>query len=292
MAFGNLLTAMVTPLDEDLKVNYNKAQELAEYLLNNGSQGLVVAGTTGESPTLSKEEKLKLFCAVKEVAKGKGAVIAGTSSYDTANSVELTKKAEACGVDGILAVAPYYNKPPQEGQYQHFAAIAAATSLPVIIYNIPGRTGINLAADTLVRLAAIENIVALKESSGSVDQVALFQSSVPAGFHIYSGDDYMTLPMLALGAKGIISVASHLVGNEIRQMLDAFLSGNNQEAIRLHYKLLPFFKNLFITTSPIPLKYCLNKIGMEVGPCRLPLVPPGEKESTVLDAMLHDHGMI
>ena len=292
MVFGTLITAMVTPMDSDYKVNYNKAQELAEYLLNNGSDGLVVAGTTGESPTLSKEEKLKLFAAVKEVANGKGPVFAGTSSYDTAGSVELTKKAEACGVDGILAVAPYYNKPPQEGQYQHFSAIANATSLPVILYNIPGRTGINLAVETLVRLANIDNIVAVKESAGSVDQVALFRSQTPHDFSIYSGDDYMTLPMLALGSKGIISVAGHLVGKEIKAMIDAFNEGNNKEATRLHYHLLPYFKNLFITANPIPVKYCMNRIGFECGPCRLPMVEPTEEEKSVLDTMLHEHGMI
>ncbi len=292
MFFGNVLTAMVTPFNKDGQVDFAKAQKLAEHLINNGSDGLIVAGTTGESPTLSKEEKLKLFTAVKEVAKGKASVIAGTSSYDTAASVELTKKAESAGADGILAVSPYYNKPPQEGLYQHFTAMAAATSLPVIIYNIPGRCGVNILPETMARLAKVENIVADKEAAGSVEQLGEIRRLCGEDFHLYSGDDSLTLPFLSLGATGVISVASHLVGKELQEMVSAFKRGRVEDAAKMHYHLLPMFKNIFIVTNPIPIKYAVNRVIMDVGPCRLPMVEPNEKEIQVLEAMLHDYGLL
>lgn len=291
MNFGNVLTAMVTPFDSDNNVDFARAQQLAEHLINNGSDGIVVAGTTGESPTLSKEEKLKLFSAVKEVVKGKGLVVAGTSSYDTAASVELTKKAESAGADGILAVAPYYSKPPQEGLYRHFQAIAAATSLPVIVYNIPGRCSVNILPATMARLAKIDNIAADKEASGSMDQLGEIRSLCGPDFQIYSGDDSLTLPALALGATGVISVAAHLIGKEIQEMIAKFKKGDVSGAADLHYKLLPIFKKLFIVTNPIPVKYCVNQAVMDVGGCRLPMIAPDEAEIKVLEAMLKDFGL-
>jgi len=293
MDFGSLITAMVTPLTPDGKVDYNKSQELAEYLYQNGSDSLVIAGTTGESPTLSKEEKINLFAAIAEMSAGRGLVIAGTSSYDTAASVELTKAACKQNVDGILAVVPYYNKPPQEGLYQHFSAIAAAAGdKPVILYNIPGRTGINMTPATVARLAAIDNIIGIKEASGSMDQASEIKSLVSDDFVLYSGDDSLTLPLLALGARGIISVASNIVGRKLREMLNAFESGDISAATQKHLELLQIFKNLFITANPIPVKYCMNRIGLPAGPCRLPLVEPTAQEKQVLDAMLKKYGMI
>jgi len=293
MDFGSLITAMVTPFTPNGKVDYNKSQELAEYLYQNGSDSLVIAGTTGESPTLSKEEKLKLFAAVAEMSAGRGSVIAGTSSYDTAASVELTKAACKQGVDGILAVVPYYNKPPQEGLYQHFSAIAAAAGdLPVILYNIPGRTGINMTSATVARLAAIDNIIGIKEASGSMDQTSEIKSLVADDFVLYSGDDSLTLPLLALGARGVISVASNFIGNQLKDMLDTFVSGNIPAATKKHLELLQIFKTLFITANPIPVKYCMNRLGLPAGPCRLPLTEPTVQEKQVLDAMLKKYGMM
>ncbi|WP_003541271.1 4-hydroxy-tetrahydrodipicolinate synthase [Desulfotomaculum nigrificans] len=271
--FGRLLTAMVTPFNTDLSVNLTQTRKLAKYLVENGSDGLVVCGTTGESPTLSKEEKISLFKAVVEEVGGKAAVIAGTGSYDTASSIALTKEAEKVGCDGVMLVAPYYNKPSQEGLYRHFRTVAESTSLPIILYNIPGRTGINVLPATVARLAAdVPNIVAIKESAGNMDQVSELRRVLPEDFAIYSGDDSMTLPMLSLGAKGIISVVSHVAGRQIKEMIDAYTSGNTTLAANLHKRLYPLFKGLFITTNPVPVKAALNLKGIAVGGVRLPLV--------------------
>lgn len=271
--FGRVLTAMVSPFNPDLSVNYNQAKKLARYLVENGSDGLVVSGTTGESPTLTKEEKLELFKAVVEEVGGKATVIAGTGSYDTAGSITLTKEAEKVGCDGVMLVAPYYNKPSQEGLYRHFRTIAESTSLPVILYNIPGRTGINVLPSTVARLAEdVPNIVAIKEAAGSIDQASELRSVLPEDFAIYSGDDSMTLPMLALGCQGIISVAAHVAGKQIQEMIDAFTSGNTTLAANLHKKLYPLFKGLFITSNPVPVKAALILKGLAVGGVRLPLV--------------------
>ncbi len=271
MDFGTVITAMATPMDTNKAVDYDGAQHLAEYLLANGSDALVVCGTTGESPTLSKEEKLKMFAAILEVAKGKAPVIAGTSTYDTAASVELSKKAEALGVDGLLTVTPYYNKPPQEGVFLHFQAIAQATSLPVILYNVPSRTNVNLLPETVARLAQIENVVAVKEASGNLEQVRTIRQCTPADFIIYSGDDGDTLPILELGGKGVISVAAHLIGKQIKEMIDCYNQGDMANARLLHEKYGDLFKKMFLCANPIPLKFCLNQLGLPAGPCRLPL---------------------
>lgn len=279
--FGRVLTAMVTPFNKDLSVNYGQARKLASYLVDNGSEGLVVSGTTGESPTLSKEEKIELFRVVVEEVGGKATVIAGTGTYSTAESIALTRAAEKVGVDGVMLVAPYYNKPSQEGLYQHFKAVAKSTNLPVMLYNIPGRTSINVLPPTIVRLSEVPNIVAVKEASGSLDQVGELRRSLPDHFSIYSGDDSMTLPILSLGGKGVVSVVGHLVGLRIREMINAYTSGNTKLATQIHLELFPIFKGMFITSNPVPVKAALNMRGMEVGGPRLPLVEAtaAEKET-------------
>lgn len=284
MSFGPVLTAMVTPFNDKLEVDYKKAQELAEYLINNGSDGLVIAGTTGESPTLTFEEKVNLFKAVKEAVGDQGQVIAGTGSNNTENSIKLTKAAEKANVDGAMLVVPYYNKPPQEALYEHFKKVAQSTTLPIVLYNIPGRSSINLSVDIVKRLAEdVENIVAIKEAAGSMDQVSFLKEVLPSDFLIYSGDDSLTLPMLAIGAHGVISVASHLVGNDMQEMITNFKAGDVEKARNIHLRLLPLFKNLFITANPIPVKAALNLLGKDVGGLRLPLVAATDKEKAIVE---------
>ncbi|NLM37257.1 MAG: 4-hydroxy-tetrahydrodipicolinate synthase [Firmicutes bacterium] len=290
--FGKLLTAMITPFNEDGEVDYQTAKNLAIKLVENGSDGLVIAGTTGESPTLTTEEKLTLFSTVVEAVGGKATVIAGTGSNNTKATVELTKEAERTGVDGILLVAPYYNKPPQEGLYQHFKKVAEATTLPVMIYNIPGRTGINIMPATMCRLAEIDNIVALKESTGNLDQAAEMVRVLPKDFLVYSGDDYMTLPILSVGGAGVVSVASHLVGRRIKNMIEAYQAGEVAEATKLHHELMPLFRVLFITANPIMVKAALNMLGIPVGTTRLPLVGPEPNELGQLKETLQQLGLV
>ena len=286
MTVPRLLTAMVTPYDDQLQVDYAKAAKLAEYLANNGTEGIVVSGTTGESPVLSDEEKLKLFAAVKGKLGKRIPVWAGTGSNDTKHSLELSKEAEKLGVDGVMLVCPYYNKPSQEGLYQHFKKVAGAVSLPLMLYNVPGRTGINLLPETVARLAEIENIVAIKEASGSMDQVSTLMTLLPQDMTVYSGDDSLTLPMMALGARGVVSIASHLVGNQILAMIEAFNQGEVKLANNLHQQLFPIFKGLFIATNPVPLKEALNQLGYNVGGLRLPLVEAGATEKTFIQELL------
>jgi 4-hydroxy-tetrahydrodipicolinate synthase len=290
--WGPVVTAMVTPFNENLEVNYDAAQALAELLVQTGSSGLVVSGTTGESPTLTHEEKVTLFRKVKEAVGNRAAVLAGTSTYDTAESVHLSQEAERAGVDGLLLVAPYYNRPSQEGLYQHFKTIAHAVDLPVMVYNIPGRTGVNVEPATLLRLAEITNIVAVKEASGNLNQMSEICAGAPDGFLVYSGDDSLTLPLLAVGGVGVVSVASHVVGRDIRRMCEAFLAGQVQEAIKLHHRMLPLFKALFCTTNPVPVKAALNMLGANVGSVRLPLVEANEKEKETVRKALRDYGLL
>ncbi len=290
--FGKVLTAMVTPFNQNLQVNYQAAQELAVKLVDSGSDGVVVAGTTGESPTLTKQEKIGLFKAVVEAIGGKGTVIAGTGSYDTAASIELTKEAERTGVDGVMLVAPYYNKPPQEGLYQHFKTIAKETSLPVILYNIPGRTGVNISPGTIERLAAIENIVAVKEASGNLSQVSEIYEKVPKEFMIYSGDDAMTLPVMSLGGVGVISVASHIVGRKLQEMIIAFCRGDLLTANKINSEVAPLIRSLFITTNPIMVKAACNLLGFKAGGLRLPLVEATADEQKVLQEVLKNLGLV
>ena len=287
-----LITAMITPFDDKLQVNYAKAAEVAEYLAKNGTEGIVVAGTTGESPVLSDEEKLRLFATVKEQVGSRVSVWAGTGSNNTQHSVELSREAEKLGVDGVLLVGPYYNKPSQEGLYQHFRAIAEAINIPAMVYNIPSRTSSNILPETIARLAQIDNIVALKESSGDMNQVSQLAYLLPEGMKVYSGDDSLTLPMMALGAYGVVSVASHLVGKDIQRMITAFNNGDTREATRIHLALFPIFKGLFITTNPVPLKEAMNILGMEVGGLRLPLTRASQQEHEFIGNMLISTGLL
>jgi len=292
MTVPRLLTAMITPYDGNVQVDYAKAAELAEYLVNNGSEGIVVSGTTGEAPVLSDEEKLHLFAAVKNKMNKRAPVWAGTGSNDTRHTIELSREAEKVGADGIMLVCPYYNKPSQEGLYLHFRQIAEAVSLPVLLYNIPSRTGINLLPETVVRLAEIDNIVAIKEASGNLDQVSALISTLPEKMLVYSGDDSLTLPMMALGAQGIISIASHLVGNQMREMIDAFLTGDVKRAASLHKQLFPIFRGLFITSNPVPLKEALNQLGMGVGGLRPPLAVANESEKKFIRELLINSNLL
>ncbi len=287
-AFGRVLTAMATPFDDGGAVNWPQVTALARRLVDTGSDGIVVAGTTGESPTLSDEEKIQLFRTVKEAVGGRAAVVAGTGTYDTRHSIHLSREAQRAGCDGLLLVNPYYNRPSQDGLYAHFRAIAESTPLPCMLYNIPGRTGVNCLPETIARLAEIPNIVAVKEASGSLDQVSEIRRRTKPEFLIYSGDDSLTLPILAVGGTGIVSVASHLVGREIQQMVRAYEQGEVARALQLHLRLLPLFKVLFITTNPVPLKAALNLSGIPVGRPRLPLVEATPKEKEQIQHVLND----
>lgn len=270
--FGSVITAMVTPFDSEGNVDYQVAEKLAAYLVDNGSDGIVVCGTTGESPTLSWDEEYELFQVVKKAVSDKGKIIAGTGSNSTEEAVIATQKAAKLGLDGSLQVVPYYNKPPQTGLYHHFKAIAlGCPDLPMMLYNVPGRTGQNLQPETVARLAEIDNIVAIKEASGNLENACLIRSLTPSRFAIYSGDDFLTLPMMTVGGIGVVSVASHLVGNQIQSMIQAFENGNNTLAKEINLKLSSLFKVLFCTTNPIPVKAALNLQGWQVGSLRPPL---------------------
>ncbi len=274
---GRLLTAMVTPFDEEGEVDYAQAKKLARALVDSGSEGLVVVGTTGESPTLVRPEELRLFREIKTAIGDRAAVIAGTGSNSTAEALEATKQAEEIGVDACLLVVPYYNKPTQDGLYQHFKTIAESTNLPCIPYNVPSRTVTNLAAETTIKLSQIENIIGIKEASANFEQIAKIISQSRKDFLVWSGNDSDTLPILALGGYGVISVASHLVGKQISEMINSFVSGKTDKAAELHHRLMPLFSGLFIVANPIPVKYALNQVGFRVGKPRSPLFEPDEK---------------
>jgi 4-hydroxy-tetrahydrodipicolinate synthase len=286
---GRLLTAMVTPFDARGKVDYEQARKLALSLLDSGSDGVVVSGTTGESPTLSKQEKLRLFAEVKSAVGDRGTVVAGTGNYDTRQSQEFTKEAEKTGVEACLLVVPYYNRPTQQGLWEHFKAIAQSTTLPCIIYNVPSRTVTNLAADTLIKLSQIDNIVGVKEASGNFGQIAEIIQGTREDFLVYSGNDSDTFPILALGGYGVISVASHLIGIQIKDMIEKFLNGKPQEAAKIHRYLLPLVNILFIVPNPMPVKWALNYVGFPVGKPRLPLVEPDEKSADLIKATLKNY---
>jgi 4-hydroxy-tetrahydrodipicolinate synthase len=276
---GRLLTAMVTPFDERGEVNYEQAKKLALALGNSGSDGVVLAATTGESPTLVREEEVRLFAEVKSALGGRGSIIAYTGSNSTAEAVAATKAAEKVGVDGCLSVVPYYNKPTQEGIYQHFKAIAESTSLPVIMYNIPGRVVIKMSLETIVRLSRIDNIIGVKEASGDMGLVAQTLDNASDDFLVWSGNDNDTFHIMALGGYGTIGVATHLLGKQIKQMMDYILNNKIAEAAAIHRRLLPLVDVLFIEPNPAPVKYALNHIGFNVGKPRLPLVEPSEKSA-------------
>jgi len=283
---GRLLTAMVTPFDDNGAVNYKQARKLALALLNSGSDGLVVAGTTGECPTLSREEKLRLFSEVKAAVGKKGTVVAGTGSYNTKESVELTKEAEKIGVDAVLLVVPYYNKPTQQGLKEHFKAIANGTNLPCILYNVPSRTITSLSAETVIELSRIDNIVGLKEANSDLVHMARILDGVKKDFLLYSGNDSDTFPIVSIGGYGVISVASHLVGVQIGDMIAKTVGGKLSRAAAIHRNLLPLVNALFVVSNPIPIKYALNSVGFHVGKPRLPLTPPDEKSAAAIEAAL------
>lgn len=291
--FGRVITAMVTPFKEDGSVNYEVAAELAAHLVANGSDGLVVCGTTGESPTLTWDEEHDLFEAVKGAVAGKAKIIAGTGSNCTEEAIAATTKAAQMGLDGSLQVVPYYNKPPQEGLYQHFSAIAlAAPDIPLMLYNVPGRTSCNLNPETVAKLAQIDNIVAIKEASGNLEQACHIRNLTSKDFAIYSGDDFLTLPMLTVGGVGVVSVAGHLVGNQMQQMIQAFEAGRNQDAIAIQLRLEPLFKALFWTTNPIPVKTALKLQGWKVGSLRSPLCDMTPDLENKLSKVLQDLSLI
>ncbi|KAM3101179.1 4-hydroxy-tetrahydrodipicolinate synthase [Phormidesmis sp. 146-12] len=294
MNFGRVLTAMITPFSEDgEQVNYAVAEKLAVHLAENGTDTLVVCGTTGESPTLTWDEEFELFQVVKKAVAGKAKVMAGTGSNSTKEAIAATQKAAKMGLDGSLQVVPYYNKPPQSGLYHHFRAIAQASpDLPIMLYNVPGRTSQNLLPETVARLAEIPNIVAVKEASGNLDQASQIRQLTPSEFAIYSGDDSLTLPLMAIGGKGVVSVASHLVGSQLQQMIQAFESGQVQAATQIHLKLFPLFKALFLTTNPILVKTALKIQGWDVGSLRLPLCDSDETARIALKNVMDELALL
>jgi 4-hydroxy-tetrahydrodipicolinate synthase len=283
---GRLITAMVTPFDASGEVDYGQARHLAKNLVASGSDGLVVTGTTGENPSLFHEENYRLWAEVKEAVGDTATVIAGSGTNGTGESVQLSKDAERAGVDALLLVVPYYNKPPQEGLYRHFKAIAESTSLPNILYNVPSRTIVNMTAETALRLAEIPNVVGTKEASGDLTQIKAVIADAPDGFRVWSGNDSDTFAVMSMGGYGVVSVASHLVGLQIKRMMELTIAGDLEAADAEHQRMLPLFTGLFVTSSPIPIKYCLNRAGFNVGELRLPLVDADAETADFLDSLM------
>lgn len=292
MVNPRLFTAIVTPFKDNKEVDFGAAAYIAEHLIENGSEGIVVCGTTGEAPVLSVEERLELYTVIQNKVGKKAEIWAGTGSNNTEFSVELSKKAEKCGVHGIMLVTPYYNKPSQQGLYEHFKTIADSVSLPVMLYNVPGRTASNLLPQTIKKLTAVENIIAVKEASGDMDQASLLYSLVQDRMAIYCGDDSLTLPMLALGAQGVVSIASHLAGREIRRMMECYCAGEVEKARAIHNRLFPLFRGLFINSNPIPLKAAMNMLGLPAGGLRLPLIYASEEEQKTIATILNKIGLL
>lgn len=292
--FGRLLTAMVTPFNADGSVNYAAGADFADWLLANGSDGLVVEGSTGEAATMDMDEKIKFMQTIVARVNGRAKIVAGAGTNCTASTIDLVKKMAACGVDGVLVVGPYYNKPTQEGYYQHFAAVAKATKLPIIVYNVPGRTGGNIAPETVARLAAdFSNIVAIKEAAGNVAQTAELYRVLPEDFSIYSGDDGLILPFMSVGACGLISVLANVNGNLLQQLMQAYSEGRVKDAADLNKVMVPLAKAMFIESNPIPIKAAVTKVtGIEAGAPRLPLTPISAAAEAKLDAALKAAGMI
>lgn len=288
--WGRLLTAMVTPFDENLNVDYDKAVELAKKIIEDGSTAIVVVGTTGESPTLTSEEKFELFRVLKN--KVNAPIIAGIGTNCTRVTIETGKLAIESKVDGVMVVVPYYNKPNQKGLYEHFKAVAEAIDLPLMAYNVPSRTGGNMEAETTIALSKIPNIVSVKEASGNLDQITKIIAECDKDFLVYSGDDAFTLPVLSAGGYGVVSVAAQVAGRKMREMIDAFVSGDVDKSAKIHQMLSPLFKALFMTTNPIPVKAALNIMGMNVGGLRLPLVEADEKVKDTLRTELQALGLI
>ena len=292
--FGRLLTAMVTPFNADGSVNYAAGADFADWLLANGSDGLVVEGSTGEAATMDMDEKIKFMQTIVARVNGRAKIVAGAGTNCTASTIDLVKKMEACGVDGVLVVGPYYNKPTQEGYYQHFAAVAKATKLPIIVYNVPGRTGGNIAPETVARLAAdFSNIVAIKEAAGNVAQTAELYRVLPEDFSIYSGDDGLILPFMSVGACGLVSVLANVNGNLLQQLMQAYSEGRVKDAADVNKVMVPRAKAMFIESNPIPIKAAVTKVtGIEAGAPRLPLTPISAAAEAKLDAALKAAGMI
>ncbi len=291
--FGRVITAMVTPFRDDGSVNYTMAETLAAHLVERGSDGLVICGTTGESPALTWTEEFELFKVIKGCVGDRAIVLAGTGSNSTQEAIDATQKAQALGLDGSLQVVPYYNKPPQEGLYRHFSAIAqACPELPIMLYNVPGRTAQSLSPETVARLAQISNIVAIKEASGSLDQASQIRALTSKDFSIYCGDDSLTLPLLSIGGCGVVSVASHLVGDRLQQMVGAYQAGRPDEAAAIHLQLFPLFKALFAQTNPIPVKAALRLAGWDVGDCRSPLCSVSAAAAQTLSEVLQDLALL
>ena len=286
---GRLITAMVTPFNAKGEVDHKQAQKLAKALVSSGSDGLLVTGTTGERPTMTDEEQLELFKSVREAIGKQGTMVAGTGGNCTRESILMTEKAERSGVDAVLLVVPYYNKPTQEGMYQHFKAIAGSTSLPCILYNVPARTVTSLAPETAIRLSEVKNIVGVKEASGNLEQIGKIIHGAKKGFLVWSGNDSDTFPVMAMGGYGIISVASHLVGKQIQEMIQLTVGGKMKEAAAIHLNLLPLINALFIVSNPIPVKYALNHVGFRVGKPRLPLTEPDDKSKATIEATLKNY---
>lgn len=293
LTFGNVITAMITPMKEDLSVDYEGAVKLAKHLAENGSDGILVAGTTGEGSTLTTEERKKLFIEIVNALGDKVLVMGNIGTNNTAQSAEFAKEAEKTGVDALLAIVPYYNKPNQEGCYAHFAAIAEATELPIFIYNVPGRTGGRILPETVIKLAnAYKNIVGIKEASGDLEAAATIARDTPDTFHVYSGDDSLTLPILSVGGEGIISVAAHVIGNEMNEIVQAYKDGNVKKAKEIHQKYLPVMTGLFYTVNPTPVKACCNILGLPAGPFRLPMVDATPEKKEFLKQMMKDAGKL
>ena len=286
--FGNILTAMVTPFKKDGKVDYELAVRLANHIIENGSDGIVLCGTTGESPTLTWDEQHQLFVVIRNSLQSKAKILIGTGSNSTSEAVEATQKAFESGADGALVVVPYYNKPPQDGLYEHFKDVAnAAPKLPIMLYNIPGRTGSNLLPKTVKKLMEFPNIVSIKAASGRIEEVTELRAECGSEFAIYSGDDSLLLPMLSVGAVGVVSVASHIVGLQLKDMISNFQNGNVLKALDIHERLQPLFKALFETTNPIPIKAALEQLGWEVGPPRPPLVKLNDEKAQKLSILIN-----
>ena len=287
--FGRLITAMVTPFNDSGNVDYTQAKKLAVSLLNSGSDGVVISGTTGEAPTLSNNEKIRLFSEVKEAVGNSGKVIAGTGSNNTSESIHLSKEAIQQGVDGLLLVVPYYNKPPQEGLFQHFKSIAENIDVPCILYNVTSRTSLNMSHETTIRLSEIHNIVGIKEAGSDSEQISRIIHGTRDSFKVWSGNDNETFKIMGLGGYGVVSVASHLVGNQIKEMIEMINNGQTSEADIENRRMLPIFNELFTVSNPIPVKYALNKIGFPVGTPRLPLIPADPNTANRIDSILNQY---
>ncbi len=292
MNFGKIITAMVTPFDEKKNVDYEQAVSLANYLADNGTDTVLLTGTTGESPTLTHKEEQTLYKEVKAGLAGKALLMAGTGSNSTSTAIEATKAAEKLGVDSALIVTPYYNKPPQEGIYQHFKAIEANTSLPLMVYNIPGRTGTNIEVETIVRISQLAGYVAIKEASGDLEQMKKVIELTDDNFKLYTGDDNLTYPVLEIGGVGVVSVASHIIGKQLNKLVTLFSEGKKDEAKAIGEKYEKLFAAMFISTNPIPVKAALNMCGHKVGSTRLPLVDLNEAQAEQLKAILSDCGVL